>query len=125
MARLVVFGLALVLVVPALGDNPRKDKVTVNKPAKVVMLYFYANWCAPCRVLNETTLRDSTVREFLTDRTTTVRVNIEDDALLAEHYKVRAIPCLVFLDGAGKELGRILGSRGPKQFLEEAGKIVK
>jgi thioredoxin-related protein len=43
----------------------------------------------------------------------------------AGKYKVSSIPCMVFIDGDGKEIGRVVGFRPADKFLEEVNKIVK
>ena len=128
MVRLVLPALALIAVTPAfadIGNQDRSDHVRVKKPAKIVMLSFYADWCAPCRFLATKTLTDEKVRRLLEERVTVVRINIDKDRKLTEKHRVLAIPTLIFLDPAGKEMGRIMGSVPPATFLDQAGKILK
>jgi thioredoxin-related protein len=70
------------------------------------------------------TFSEEKVQTFLKDKTVAIKVNIDDNKLLTDQYKVTAIPCLVFLDGEGKEVGRVLGFRNTEYFLEEANKIL-
>jgi thiol:disulfide interchange protein DsbD len=134
--RLPVLGVALALAVPAVGgDNPGKDKLfkvsyqAALKKAKgankLVMIDFYADWCGPCKQLDAKTFSNAKVRRFLQDRTIPVRVNVDDNRRLAGKYKIRAIPCMVFVDAEGTEVGRILGFEPPDGFLKKAGKIVR
>jgi thiol:disulfide interchange protein DsbD len=88
------------------------------------MIDFYADWCGPCLLLEQKTFSDEKVQKLLTDRTVPIRVNVDDEPKLATQYKVTAIPCLVFVDGEGKEIGRIIGFQPADKFIEEAGKYV-
>jgi thiol:disulfide interchange protein DsbD len=84
-----------------------------------VIVDFYADWCAPCRELDELTFADPRVAEalsgyarFKVDQTRSTDVG--DDA--ATRYEVMGMPTvIVFRDG--KEQFRITGFEPPDRFL--------
>ena len=53
------------------------------------------------------------------------RAEHDDNAALVKKYKVNAIPCMVVIDGEGKEVGRLVGYRDAETFLKDAGKYIK
>ncbi len=141
MKRVLFLALALV-VVPAIAEEKKEPAKEASKSAfqklaldkaiekaksdkKIVMVDFYADWCGPCKQLDAKTFSEEKVKKFLTDKTIPIKVNIDDNKKLSGQYKITAIPCLVFINGEGKEVGRILGYRDVSKFLEEAEKIVK
>ena len=69
-----------------------------------VVVDFFATWCGPCKML-------APVLEELSEEETSVKfvkVDIDEEELLAEQYQVQAVPTvLVFKDGAivNKQLG--------------------
>ena len=65
------------------------------------------------------------MQHFLEHKTLAIKVNIETNRDLTAKFKVKAIPCLVFIDGDGKEVGKLLGSRTAENFLMEVGKYAK
>lgn len=92
-----------------------EDKVL--KSNKVVLVDFWAAWCAPCRAMAPL-LHD--VSEELDSLTDIVKIDIEDtqdNAELAGQYGVRSIPNMPIFKN-GTEVERIVGMV-PKVHLED------
>jgi thiol:disulfide interchange protein DsbD len=92
---------------------------------KPVFIDFYADWCAPCKELDERTYsaREVIVRskEFLmvkVDLTSSADPNAE---MLRQKYQVRGVPTLLFLGPDGQEISGLRGTGfEPKEvFLEK------
>jgi len=99
-------------------DN-HKDILTLSEKnfqqqtkGKVVLVDFWAAWCAPCRMMAPV-LND--VADGLSGNQKVGKINIEQQQSLANQFKVRSIPTLILFRN-GKEVKRFVGIK-QKDFL--------
>jgi len=89
------------------GDWP-----AIQSSEKPVLVDFWAEWCAPCRMLAPTFEK---LAEKYGDQIEFAKVNVDEVPELANHFAVRSIPTLVLLrDGVVVE--QLVGAR-PYQEL--------
>lgn len=77
----------------------------VSNSDRPVLIDFWAEWCAPCRMLSPTI---DAVAESYEGKALVGKVNIDEQTELAQKFGVMSIPTLiVFKDGqvAGKSVG--------------------
>ena len=97
-----------------------KIKVLANKNFKmatkkgVVLVDFWAPWCAPCKIILPTLNEIAeSQNEF-----TIAKVNVDHNQQLAKKYKVRNIPTMIILKD-GLVAGRIVGVKTKKAIIKE------
>ncbi len=94
-----------------MGERVRKVSDTsfekdVLQSVKPVLVDFWAEWCAPCRMLAPTL---DAVAELYGESTSVVKLNVDQNPSTTEAYGIKGIPALVlFIDG--KEVERVVGA---------------
>lgn len=111
---------------PQVADH--KDILTLSEKnfqqqtkGKVVLVDFWAAWCAPCRmmapVLNE-------VADELSGNMKVGKINVEEEKALAQKFSVRSIPTLILFKN-GKEVKRFVGIKQKAFLLSEIQEVSK
>jgi thioredoxin len=94
-----------------------KDVLGASKP---VLVDFWAEWCAPCRMLAPTV---NAVAEHYGDTATVVKLNVDDNPSTAQRYGIKGIPTLIlFRDG--KEVERVVGATSKESIMKMIEKYV-
>jgi len=89
-----------------------------SKQDKKVYLYFYADWCHYCKVMNSKTFVSEQVITRLNDDFIPVRIKMKDQARVAEQFNVQGVPSSWFLENTGERIGAKPGYLPPEQFLD-------
>ncbi len=96
-----------------------------GKEKKLVMVFFYTDWCGWCRRMDQNTFADARVQAELT-RLVPVRLNAEGNGRAeAARFRVNSFPVIAFLDATGRQVARIPGFLPAPAFLEELGDVLK
>lgn len=102
-------------------DKPKATNITlqnfnevVSQKDTAILLDFHASWCGPCKVLGP--FVDELAGDFK-DRAIIGKINIDQSPQLAQQFKVRSVPTLLFIKNR-KVLERINGLV-PKPNLAE------
>ena len=87
---------------------------------KLVMLDFYASWCAACKELDHKTYANPAVAAKLDDYVN-VKLDFtrssETTQALTEKYQIPGLPVVIFMDANGTVLKRFTGFVGPEEML--------
>ena len=88
--------------------------------ARPVLVDFWAEWCAPCRMLAPTV---AAVAEHYGETAMVVKLNVDDNPSTAQRYGIKGIPTLIlFRDG--KEVERVVGATSKESISKMIDKHV-
>ena len=86
----------------------------LGKHKEVLMVDFWAEWCAPCRAIAPTL--DELARES-GGKVSLAKVNVDEHPSLAARYEVRSIPTILLMKG-GTVVDKVIGTV-PKSQLKK------
>ena len=93
---------------------------------KLVMVFFWADWCGFCNKIRREVFSDPKIHEVFDRDFIAVSVDIEKDPeKLAEKYRARVLPTLTFIDAQGEPVGFWEGAADQPTFLEILKYLVK
>lgn len=88
---------------------------------KPMILDFYADWCIPCRELDEKTFKNPSVvktsRKFLNLKVDLTR-NSAETAALRKKYGISGVPTLLIFDRRGHQIRRTTGYLSPEELYK-------
>ena len=84
-------------------DSFETDVLKSDRP---VLVDFWAQWCAPCRMLAPTV---EAVAEKYEGSATVVKLNVDDNPQTSQRYGIKGIPTLILFKN-GKEEERVVGA---------------
>jgi tetratricopeptide (TPR) repeat protein len=101
---------------PAVRIDWRTDLAAAVKQAtasdRVVLIYFHADWCQPCRLMNDATFVNRAVAMYIGQNFIPVKVDdSRETSEVTKKYAVRIYPSILFLTPAGDPLHMLLFPR--------------
>ena len=94
-----------------------KEVLGAGKP---VLVDFWAEWCAPCRMLAPTV---AAVAEHYGETANVVKLNVDDNPSTAQRYGIKGIPTLI-LFREGKEVERVVGATSKESIMRMIEKYI-
>ena len=93
---------------------------------KLVFLDMMADWCAPCKMMEDEVYTYQPLYDFMNAKFVSYRLDVEKEngPNIAFLYNVRSLPTILFLDTKGRTLVRNEGSVDITTFMNLAKKAL-
>ena len=85
----------------------------VLQSAQPVLVDFWAEWCAPCRMIAPTV---EAVAEKYAGSASVVKVNVDENPNVAQRFGIKGIPTLILFKD-GKEAERVVGATSKESLV--------
>jgi len=98
-----------------------------HKDNKLIFVDMYADWCAPCKVMDEELYMNDDLADIINKDFISYKVNVEkgNGSHLGTIFNVKVLPTILFLDAEGNVLQRSDGALSHTKFLEMAGNSIE
>lgn len=86
---------------------------------KLLFVEFGAQWCMPCRFMEQNTFKDHEVASYMNDNYVPVKIDIDDFDGFAykQKYHVEALPTFLIFNSEGKVIDRYEQSMAPSNLM--------
>lgn len=74
--------------------NANNFEQEIMNEDKVIVADFWATWCGPCRMLSPIL---SEVSEEMSDKIKVVKINVDDNPMLAQQFRVKNLPTVMVI----------------------------
>lgn len=108
-----------------INDDYDKALALAKKSGRLLHVDWTADWCGWCKRLESETFSNAEVQKLLTANFVLSRMDKDKFADLATKLGVGGIPALLFIDGDGRIVGRLVGYRPPEVYLLEIAKMLR
>ncbi|MBU3947927.1 MAG: thioredoxin fold domain-containing protein [Proteobacteria bacterium] len=88
-----------------------------NNNQKKMFLYFYSDSCRYCREIEDKTFKDKSIIDIINKNFIPVKINADKEQNLADTYKIRGWPGVLFISEKEDIIFKNLGFIPPDMFL--------
>ena len=93
---------------------------------KIIFIDVHTSWCGPCKEMAKTTFTDQEVGDVFNQRFINLKIDAEQDEdgpIVSKTYSVAAYPTLLFINGEGKMVKKLVGKQSKEKLLAAVSSI--
>lgn len=103
-------------------------KAQAVKTGKYIFIDCYTDWCGPCKRMAATSFKDPRVAAVFNKQFINIKIEMEKDKdgpETALHYKIKAYPTLLIIDGQGNLVKQAIGMQSADGLIALAKSVAK
>jgi len=121
--------IAIVFVGQAFGQGVQFETTSYDKVVdkardnhKLIFVDVYADWCAPCKMMDKQTFPDSIAGAYMNEHFVSYKANYKSPtgSMLARKHGVSSFPTYLFIDPKGNLIYKARGFMKPERLINEA-----
>ena len=107
-----------------LHDMQKAHQIAIseNKPMLIV---FGASWCKYCKKLENETLSDSRMEQYIKQNFIPVHLDLDEEKNIGKILEIKSLPCTIVLSPKADLLGKIVGFKSVEAMYEQLQKTLK
>lgn len=93
---------------------------------KLIFIDVHTSWCGPCKEMAKTTFQSDEVGDVFNKKFINLKIDAEKDAdgpSISKKYGVSAYPTLLFINGDGKLVKKLVGKQSEEKLLSVASSL--
>jgi thiol:disulfide interchange protein len=101
----------------------KKAMEQAKSSGKLIFIDVHTTWCGPCKEMARTTFQSDEVGKVFNKKFINLKLDAENDAdgkEVARTYSVSAYPTLLFINGDGKLVKKLVGKQSEEKLLSIA-----
>ncbi len=95
-------------------NQAREIAEETNRP---ILCHFYADWCGPCRQMDQRVFPNQQVRQQLRSSVVAVKIDVKHYPHLSTRFGITSLPTDLFIEPNGKEILQSTGFRSSNDYL--------
>jgi thiol:disulfide interchange protein len=97
-----------------------------KKEKKIIMVDYYTTWCGWCKRLDRDTYSSDELGKYADENIISLKLDAEkgEGMGLAKKSGISGFPTIIFYNGDGKEIYRVVGYKPAPAFIQEMMKAV-
>lgn len=99
----------------------------IKSESKTIFIDFYADWCAPCKKMEQEVFEDPVVADYYNTNFINYQINVDSEIgkVLKQKYDVTGFPTSLYLDKFGQIVARKVGYKDKDDFFKHGQSIPK
>lgn len=81
-----------------------------------LLVHFYADWCGPCRQMEQNVLHRDAVKNALRQHVVAVKINTDRNPEVTERYGINSLPTDLFIEPNGTRIVESTGYRSQSEY---------
>ncbi len=116
---LLLAGTATASNIDFISNDLTAARFKAQKSGKLIIVKFYADWCAPCKVMDEYVWTEPDLVDYVEQNCVAAKIDVDnfDGLNYKQHFSIERLPTTLILDACGNEVARYENYVSPNRMM--------